>query len=102
MSKHIGATAIAGLFTAAAWGGDVNTTLIGQWDGFAGQYGDVWAEGSYAYVGHFGSDSVDILDISDPANPNRVFHYFLPPPNEGTSAQDVHVEGGLLRLLAVG
>jgi hypothetical protein len=47
-------------------------------------------------VGHFGSSIVDIVDISDPADPTRVAEYLLPPPNQAASAQDVKVGDGLL------
>jgi hypothetical protein len=53
-------------------------TLVGQWNDHDHLYADVWAEeitrgrhkGTYAYLGHFGSQGgVDIIDITDPVNP---------------------------------
>ncbi|MFQ5414585.1 MAG: LVIVD repeat-containing protein [Phycisphaerae bacterium] len=85
-----------GLLGASAHAGGVNATLVGHWDEFNGSYGDVWADGDYAYVGHWGSAGVDIIDISDPTQPFRVAAYLLPPPNTTASAQDVKVAAGLL------
>ena len=31
-----------------------DSELVSRWDGFNGSYADVWAEGDYAYVAHFG------------------------------------------------
>ncbi|MCH8824043.1 MAG: hypothetical protein IH984_11110 [Planctomycetes bacterium] len=76
-------------------GDDINSELIGTWDGFGGTYGDVWGDGSFAYLGHFGSSSVSIVDISNPAMPVGAV-YQLPPPNQGASAQDLKVADGIL------
>ena len=76
--------------------GTVNTSLVGHWDGSPNSYADVWAEGDYAYVAHFGDSAIDIVNISDPANPTQVMEYQLPAPNGGASAQDVKVGDGLL------
>ncbi len=90
--------AIAALLAStypALGGGDMNSELIGTWDGLGGSYGDVWGEGDTAYLGGFGNSKVGIVDISDPANPVG-FVYQLPPPFQGASAQDVKVSDGLL------
>jgi hypothetical protein len=81
---------------AAAQDPPVNTSLRGQWDGFTGSYADVWADGNFAYVGHFGSAGVEILDISDPTNIVSVGPYILPAVHAGASTQDVKVADGLL------
>lgn len=47
-------------------GGTEEVTLIGQWDGFGGDYADVWGAGDFAYIGHLGHAAVNIVDISDP------------------------------------
>ncbi|MCZ6542666.1 MAG: hypothetical protein O6768_03285 [Planctomycetota bacterium] len=73
----------------------IDATLVGHWNGFAGSYGDVWGDGNYAYIGHFGHAGVHIVDISDPTNPQAV-EYLLPPPNGSASAQDVKVADDLL------
>jgi len=70
-------------------------SLAGHWDG-GGGYADVWGDGDYAYVAHFGSARIDIVDVIDPANPTHVIQYALPPPNTTASAQDVKVGDGLL------
>jgi len=75
--------------------GGTEVTLIGAWDGFGGSYADIWGDGDFAYIGHFGSSSVSIVDISNPANPIGI-EYVLPPPNTSASAQDVKVGDGLL------
>ncbi len=75
--------------------GGTEVTLIGDWDGFGGSYADVWGDGDFAYIGHFGDSAVNIVDITDPANPIGM-EYVLPPPNTFASAQDVKVGDGLL------
>lgn len=74
----------------------VNAELVGQWDDFAGSYGDVWGDGNFAYIGGWGNANVFIIDISDPVNPGPAVQYVLPPPNTSASAQDVKVADGLL------
>lgn len=72
-------------------------TLVGTWDGWSGsEYADVWGDGDYAYVAHFGDEGVHILDISDPTNPTEVAHVRALSPNTSASAQDVKVGDGLL------
>ncbi len=80
---------------AHGFGAPGQVTLLGQWDGYNGTYADVWGDGDFAYVGHFGGPHVNIVDITDPANPVG-FEYPLPPPNTSASAQDVKVADGLL------
>ena len=55
-------------------------------------YGDVWAEGDYAYLGTRGSQGVFIIDISDPGNPFVASRYF---PSGGAAPQDVKVQNGI-------
>ncbi len=79
----------------------VNASLVGHWDGYTGEYGDVWGDGNFAYVGSFTlidgmQGRVHILDISDPSNPTPVSTYFLPSPNQFRSPQDVKVGDGFL------
>jgi hypothetical protein len=84
------------LLSGIAYGqGDpVNAELLGQWDGFSGTYADVWGDGDYGYIGHFGDHGVHIVDISDRANPVDVAEYLL--TDVGASAQDVKVADGLM------
>ncbi|NNF44121.1 MAG: hypothetical protein HKN62_13965 [Phycisphaerales bacterium] len=71
-------------------------SFVGGWDGYHGSYADVWGDGDFAYLGHFGHAGVHIVDISDPANPVLATEYLLPPPNTDASAQDVKTGAGLL------
>ncbi|MBI3464200.1 MAG: hypothetical protein HY000_14260 [Planctomycetes bacterium] len=51
-------------------GGGGQVQLVGQWNGHDHDYADVSGEGNYAYLGHVAAGGgVDIIDISDPANP---------------------------------
>ena len=78
----------------------INMSLVGQWDEYNGSYGDVWAEGDYAYLPNFGSDPnggrVHIIDISDPTTPTLASTFLVPFPNAFASPQDVKVANGLL------
>jgi len=72
---------------------DIN--LVSESDPFSGvrDYGDVWAEGNYAYVGSRDRNSgagVTIFDISDPSNPLHVSTYVA-----GPQLQDVKVQDGI-------
>jgi hypothetical protein len=94
---------VAGLLSSDVLGLDppLNASLVGHWDGFDGEYGDVWAEGDYAYLGHYALGDgklaqIQIVNIADPANPYLETTYFLPSPNEYASPEDVHVADGLL------
>ena len=85
------------LFCGSSFGQSppVNAELVGQWDGFAGSYADVWSDGGYAYLGSFGGSFVHIVDLSDPSAPGPAVTYALPPSAQG-SAQDVKVGDDLL------
>ena len=69
-----------------------NAADISNWDQ-GSQYADVWGDGNFAYVARFGQNRIDIVDISNPANPFRAAEY-----NTGISgsAQDVKVHDGLM------
>jgi len=90
------ASAVGAVSAPAALNPPFNATLVGTWDGWVGDYADVWGEGNYAYVSHFGDAGVDILDISNPANPVRVAEVRPDPPNQDASSQDVQTGDGLL------
>ncbi len=81
--------------SALAGGDGVNAHLVGQWDGFAQTYADVWADGDTAYLGHFGHPAINIIDISDPTSPAAI-EYALPNEHQSASAQDVKVGDGML------
>ena len=77
-------------------------SLVGQWRDHAHLYGDVWAEeirrgphrGTYAYLGHFGSEGgVDIIDISDPGNPTLASTFI--GTGGGNEVFDVKVQNGI-------
>jgi len=70
-----------------------NATDISNWE-FAGSfYSDVWGDGDFAYMGRRGQNRIDVVDISDPANPTFAAEYntFI-----SGSAQDVKVADGLM------
>jgi len=71
-----------------------NITLVSQLDPVAGndQYGDVWGEGSYAYLGSFAARDVRIIDISNPSAPFLATTYSVPT---GGQFKDVKVYGGI-------
>ncbi len=70
--------------------------LHGTWsDTTCGFGADVWGEGNYAFWGHFSDPCVDILDISDPADPQWVATYQAPAPDELGRARDIKVHDGL-------
>jgi len=71
-----------------------NITEVGNFVQSGQSYADVWAEGDYAYVAHFGQRVVDIVDISDPANPVLAATYDTNVTS--ASAQDVKVHNGLM------
>ncbi|MEE8450423.1 MAG: hypothetical protein V3R99_00865 [Thermoguttaceae bacterium] len=68
--------------------------LVGNWNGHLHEYGDVWGEGNYAYLGHFDlAGGVDIIDISDPARPTLVTAW--QGSAGGNQIKDVKVRGGI-------
>ncbi|MEM7352622.1 MAG: hypothetical protein AAF657_17620, partial [Acidobacteriota bacterium] len=71
-----------------------NTTEIGNFDQPGQVYADVWGDGNFAYLAHFGQRVVDIIDISDPANPTLAATY--DSNVNSASAQDVKVADGLM------
>lgn len=73
----------------------INARLIGKWDGWTGEYADVWAEGNYAYLGHWHDANVDIVDISDPNNPTFVARYDLPTQFAAASAESLRIISGV-------
>jgi len=81
---------------AAAQDPPINVSLRSQWDGFAGSYADIWAEGNFVYIGRFGSAGVEIINITNPDSVFSVGPYLLPAADAGASAQDVKVANGLL------
>ncbi len=70
--------------------------LRGQWDGFSGQYADVWGYQDHAYIGRFFDSAVDIISVANPSDPQHVAEYLLPPPHQGADARDIKVADGML------
>jgi hypothetical protein len=69
-----------------------NVSQVSNFDQSGQRYADVWGDGDYAYLAHFGQSRVDIVDISVPSSPQLVATY-----NSGVgSAQDVKVADGLM------
>lgn len=70
--------------------------LRGQWDGFSGQYADVWGYQDHAYIGRFYDSAVDIISVANPSDPQHVAEYLLPPPHQEADARDIKVADGML------
>lgn len=95
------AATVAPVQTTQAVDPPVNAVQVGHWDGYNGNYCDIWADGDYVYLPNWaaadGQDArVHVLDISDPANPTLDETLFIPAPNTSASPQDVKVGDGLL------
>lgn len=82
-----------------------NVHVVGQWDEHPVDYtaADVWADDrGYAYVCNRSPGtmndpaSVDIMDIRNPAGPQLLTIYDVPPPNNFSVAKDVKYHDGLL------
>ncbi len=54
---------------------------------------NVWIEGDLVYAVHNGTSDIHIIDVSDPANPDEVGRWGL-PPHAGKSLHDVIVQEG--------
>jgi len=86
-----------GEFARAELDPPFNTSLVGSWDGWSGGlYADVYGEGDYAFLAHFGDAGMHILDISNPAAPFFVAEVRADPPNDFASCQDVKTGDGML------
>jgi hypothetical protein len=59
-------------------------------------YGEVWGDGTTAYMGHWIENQVDLVDISNPSNISLRTTYTVPAPDNLCSAEDVNVADGLL------
>ena len=70
--------------------------VVGTWtETTCGTGADVWVDGDLAFWSHFGVPCVDILDISDPSNPQWLSSFEPPGADQSTSAQDVKAGDGL-------
>ena len=71
-----------------------NAAMVSNFDQPGQSYADVWGDGDFAFIAHSGQRVVDIIDITDPANPVLAATY-----DSGVisaSAQDVKVADGLM------
>ncbi len=71
-----------------------NATGVSTFNQAGQSYADVWGDGDFAYLAHFGQRVVDIIDISDPQNPVLAATYDTNVVS--ASAQDVKVHDGLM------
>ena len=71
-----------------------NASEVGNFDQLGGLYADVWGDGDFAYLAHRSQRVVDVIDITDPANPVLAATYDTGVV--GASAQDVKVADGLM------
>lgn len=80
--------------SAASAGG---LTLVGSWDSSSCPTGaGCWGEGDLVFWGHWFEPCVDIINVSDPANPFLVAEYTPPPPNQFSSSQEIKSYNGLM------
>ncbi|MFT5291985.1 MAG: hypothetical protein ACI8QS_002204 [Planctomycetota bacterium] len=97
LTTAFGGLVLAGLATSGmAQEQPFNSSLVGSFDQAGSTYGDIWADGNFAYLARFGQNKVDVVDISNPANPVLANTITVPNPNTAASAQDVKVGDGLL------
>ena len=54
-------------------------------------YGDVWGYGNYGFIGRWGDNEWDIIDVSNPDNVSVVSNPNVAFPNDDCSAQDLKV-----------
>lgn len=77
----------------------LNVETVGHWDEHPSSYtaADLWADQlGFAYVCNRFGPTIDVMDVSDPANPSLVTIYTVGPPNQFTHAKEVKVAGGLM------
>jgi hypothetical protein len=68
-----------------------NASLRDSYEVPADTYSDVWGDGTTAYIGRFGLNIVDVVDVSDPDNLSLLTQIVVPSPNDLCSAQDIKV-----------
>jgi hypothetical protein len=67
--------------------------LVSNWNGDGTNYGDLCVSGNYAYIGHVaGHLGVDIIDISNPADPVAVANF---KGNADGNLRDLDVENNI-------
>jgi hypothetical protein len=81
-------SASLGRFTASAFHEEPPGSGTGH------TFSDVWGDGNYAYLGHFGNEGgVDIIDVSDPAHPTKAATFLS--PFGFNDLRDVEVQNGV-------
>lgn len=66
--------------------------LVGTWNAVAA-YSDVWQHGDFAYLGSFqNQNGVQIIDISDPANPTFAANFTSTLTGADNQFRDIHVQ----------
>ncbi len=90
----LGALLVFTATPASAQEAPFNSSMVAQFDQPGQVYADVWGDGNFAYLAHFGQRVVDIIDLTDPANPVLAATYDTNV--NGASAQDVKVHDGLM------
>ncbi|HED66889.1 MAG TPA: hypothetical protein ENJ09_15205 [Planctomycetes bacterium] len=84
---------VALLFAGAASAQDApfHASFRDRFDVGGSTYSDVWGSGTTAYIGRFGLNKVDLVDVSNPDSISLRTTITVPSPNNGASAQDVKV-----------
>ena len=68
-----------------------HATFLDDYDVPGDTYSDVWAVGTTAYIGHFGLNVVDVVDVSTPTSLSLTTQIVVPAPNDACSAQDIKI-----------
>ena len=76
---------------ASAQDPPIHASLRDRFEQAGRSYSDVWAHGGHAYLGRFGNNEIDIVDLSNPDALALTKNVVVPSPNNGSSAQDVKV-----------
>lgn len=95
---------LVAVLSSNLWGQNppVNTTLVGHWDGYSGNYSEVTTDGNFLYGGNFARGDGNtarmfVVDITIPSNPTLANEVFIPSPNNFKSPEDVMLaDNGLL------
>ena len=69
-----------------------NMSEVSNFDQAGQIYADVWGDGDFAYLAHFAQSRVDIIDLTDPSDPQLAAFV----NTQVGSAQDVKVGDGLM------
>lgn len=84
------------LATAGSASAQFNATLLDNFNQVSSSYADIWGDGQFAYVGRFGQNQVDIVNMSNPSNLSLASTWNVPNPDGAASAQDVKGNADLM------